>query len=61
MEMNTLLAGLTGMTGDNGRPLLVAICLIVSIALVVVLIVLGRNDRHTEDEGENEPEDGRRG
>ncbi len=58
--MNTFLANLVAMTGDNGKPLLVAICLIVSIVLVVVLIVLGKNSQYTEDEKESEQEDGRR-
>ena len=30
-------------TGDNNKPLLVAVCLIVSIILIVVLVVTGKN------------------
>ena len=59
MVMNMLLTGLSAMTGDNGKPLLVAICLIVSIVLMVVLVVIGKNSPHTEDEEDNGSEDGR--
>lgn len=36
--MNSLLVA----TGDSGKPLLVAICLIVSIVLMVFLIITGK-------------------
>ena len=39
--MNTILANIIA-TGDSGKPLLVAICLIVSIVLMVVLIMVGK-------------------
>ncbi len=37
-------------TGDNNKPLLVAVCLIVSIILIVVLVVTGKNIKDSEDE-----------
>lgn len=39
-------------TGDNGKPLLVAICLIVSIVLMVVLIMAGKSGDKTDREEE---------
>lgn len=57
MNENMLLSYMTAVTGDNGKPLLVAICLIVSIVLMVVLIVLGKNNLNSEDEEESEADD----
>lgn len=56
-------AVLTAVTGDNQRPLLVAICLIVSVILMVVLIIMG--SKSGKDDGDdignsedmNEPEE----
>lgn len=43
-------------TGDKSRPLLVAICLIISIILMIVLVITGKvNDSKTaEDEDDND-------
>ena len=45
--MNTILANIIA-TGDSGKPLLVAICLIVSIVLMVVLIMVGKSGKNEE-------------
>lgn len=37
-------------TGDHSKPWLIAICMIVSIIVVVALFVLGQNDNGEEDE-----------
>lgn len=42
--MTKYLSYLTAMTGDTSKPLLIAICLIVSIVLMVVLIITGKNN-----------------
>ena len=47
--MNTILANIIA-TGDSGKPLLVAICLIVSIVLMVVLIMVGKGGNGEDDE-----------
>lgn len=47
---------LTAMTGDNSKPLLVAICLIVSVILMVVLIITGRNGKN-DDKENDDPEE----
>ena len=36
-------------TGDSGKPLLVAICLIVSIVLMVVLIMIGKSNADSDE------------
>ncbi len=42
-------------TGDSGKPVLIAVCLIVSIVLMVALIVTGRYvNKKNEDEDEDE-------
>ena len=47
--MNTILANIIA-TGDSGKPLLVAICLIVSIVLMVVLIMVGKGGNGEDDD-----------
>ena len=51
--MNTILANIIA-TGDSGKPLLVAICLIVSIVLMVVLIMVGKGGNGEDDESDEE-------
>ena len=36
-------------TGDNSKPWLIAICMIVSIVVVVALFIIGQKDK-TDDE-----------
>ena len=50
--MNTILANIIA-TGDSGKPLLVAICLIVSM----VLIMVGKSGKNEEDEEDEEDDD----
>lgn len=45
---------LTAMTGDSSKPLLIAICLIVSIVLTVVLIITGRSINKKDNEDSEE-------
>lgn len=58
MNYNELLyALLMPVTGDSNKPVLIAICLIVSIILMVVLFIMGKtsggkNDEDDEDEVE---------
>ncbi len=58
MNYNELLyALLMPVTGDSNKPVLIAICLIVSIILMVVLLIMGKsvgnkNDDDDEDEVE---------
>jgi len=42
------LGKITAMTGDTSKPLLIAICLIVSIVLMVVLIITGKNIKNND-------------
>ena len=44
-------------TGDKSRPLLVAICLIISIVLMIVLIITGKTVNSREDEYDSEDGD----
>lgn len=47
--MLDLLVGIAN-TGDNSKPWLIAICMIVSIIVVVALFILGKkDDEDTED------------
>lgn len=46
--MSVILANIIA-TGDSGKPLLVAICLIVSIVLMVVLIMTGKSNADSEE------------
>ena len=48
---NTMLA--LAQTGDNSKPWLIAICMIVSIVMVVALFIIGQKDKNTEDDGED--------
>ncbi|MCM1287051.1 MAG: hypothetical protein NC240_01985 [Clostridium sp.] len=58
MNYNEILyALLTAATGDSNKPVLIAICLIVSIILMVVLFIMGKsagskNEEDDEDEVE---------
>lgn len=58
MNFNELLyTFLMPVTGDSSKPVLIAICLIVSIILMVVLFIMGKsagskNDEDDEDEVE---------
>lgn len=54
--MIDLYALLMAATGDEGRPLLVAICLIVSIVLTIVLLVTGRMANKQDEDVEDEDE-----
>ena len=47
--MSAILANIVA-TGDSGKPLLVAICLIVSIVLMVVLIMIGKSNADSDEE-----------
>lgn len=44
-------------TGDNGKPLLVAICLIVSVVLTIVLLVTGRMANKQGEDVEDDDEE----
>lgn len=46
--MSAILANIVA-TGDSGKPLLVAICLIVSIVLMVVLIMIGKSNVDSDE------------
>lgn len=52
-----LVSLLMAATGDNSKPLLIAICLIVSVVLMVVLIITGKNIKDSEDEDINDAEE----
>lgn len=52
-----LLTLLMAATGDNSKPLLVAICLIVSVVLTVVLLVTGRMANKNDEADENDEEE----
>lgn len=54
--MLDLLMLLMAATGDNSRPLLVAICLIVSVVLTIVLLVTGRMANKQDEDVEDEDE-----
>ena len=56
INMNTILANIIAI-GDSGKPLLVAICLIVSIVLMVVLIMVGKGGNGEDDESDEEEKD----
>ncbi|MDE5966216.1 MAG: hypothetical protein K2G89_05225 [Lachnospiraceae bacterium] len=40
-------------TGDDSKPWLIAICLIVSLAIMVFLFVLGRSEDNRKDNKKN--------
>ena len=46
--MRAIIANIVA-TGDSGKPLLVAICLIVSIVLMVVLIMIGKSNADSDE------------
>ena len=46
--MSAILANIVA-TGDSGKPLLVAICLIVSIVRMVVLIMIGKSNADSDE------------
>ena len=46
--MSAILANIVA-TGDSGKTLLVAICLIVSIVLMVVLIMIGKSNADSDE------------
>ena len=46
--MNMIISNIIA-TGDRGKPLLVAICLIVSIVLMVVLIMTGKSNADSDE------------
>ena len=46
--MSAILANIVA-TGDSGKPLLEAICLIVSIVLMVVLIMIGKSNADSDE------------
>lgn len=48
--MMNLLVGMAN-TGDTSKPWLIAICMIVSIIVVVALFILGRKDDEDNDKG----------
>ncbi|MBQ9983091.1 MAG: hypothetical protein IJP29_00725 [Lachnospiraceae bacterium] len=48
---NTMLA--LAQTGDNSKPWLIAICMIVSIVVVVALFIIGQKDKNAEDDSED--------
>ena len=54
--MLDIISMLMAATGDNSKPLLVAICLIVSVILTIVLFVTGRmvNRQDDEESGDDE-------
>ncbi len=53
--MLDLISILMAATGDNSKPLLVAICLIVSVILTIVLLVTGRMaNKQDDDAGDDE-------
>lgn len=52
--MMNLFALLMAATGDNSKPLLVAICLIVSVILTIVLLVTGRMANRQDDDVDEE-------
>lgn len=52
--MLDLFALLMAATGDNGKPLLVAICLIVSVVLTIILLVTGRMANKQDEDADDE-------
>lgn len=45
---NTMLA--LAQTGDNAKPWLIAICMIVSIVMVVALFIIGQKGKSEDDD-----------
>jgi len=48
---NTMLA--LARTGDNSKPWLIAVCMIVSIVVVVALFIIGQKDKSEDDDMED--------
>ncbi len=40
------------MTGDQSRPWLIAVCMIVSIVVVVALFIIGQKDKNEEEDND---------
>lgn len=55
--MRDYLMYLTAMTGDDSKPFLVAVCLIVSIILMAVLIIMGKKNNSESDDDDSDMED----
>lgn len=53
MIMELMSVGMAN-TGDSSKPWLVAICMIVSIIVVVGLFILNQKSKEDEDEDEDE-------
>lgn len=51
---NTML--MLAQTGDNSKPWLIAVCMIVSIVVVVALFIIGQKDKN-DDEGMDDIEE----
>ncbi len=45
---NTMLA--LAQTGDNSKPWLIAVCMIVSIVVVVALFIIGQKDKSQDED-----------
>lgn len=55
--MRDFMMCLTAMTGDDSKPFLVAVCLIVSVILMAVLIIMGKKNQSTDDESDDNMEE----
>lgn len=55
--MHNIMMSLTAMTGDDSKPFLVAVCLIVSVILMAVLIIMGKKNQNAEDESDDDLEE----
>lgn len=40
------------MTGDNAKPWLIAVCMIVSIVMVAALFLIGQKDKNRDEDTE---------
>lgn len=38
------------MTGDNSKPWLIAVCMIISIVMVAALFIIGQKDKNREED-----------
>lgn len=51
MDFMNYFTMLMAATGDSSRPILIAVCLIVSIILMAVLVITGKSaGKHDEDD-----------
>lgn len=48
MDILSLMSLMLVMTGDDSKPWLIAVCLIVSIVIMIFLFLLGRGDDDTK-------------